>query len=294
MKRALLLALIALAATVSPAQARRHHTPRAAPAIVTTNDLAQPVEAALKAAKAGRRVIVVFDIDNTLLTTPQDLGGDAWYNWEKAKGGDNGRLIADDTLLLAATRMTPTQADAAALIGDLQAHHVVVYALSARSEMLRGTTLHVLSDNGIDLSAAPECGPPLCTRRGMIGDRVIRAAEHSLHIKPQAARYRDVTVSDGMMLVAGQDKGVMLRLLLASLKHRYDDVWFVDDTWQNVVDVRAAAPAMTMRVHPYSYERMRADADAFTADTARQAKSETDMARFKAGLCDAIRATICP
>ena len=294
MTRAAILALIALAVAVSPAQARRHHAPHAAPVIVATQDLAQPVAAALKAAKAGRRVIVVFDIDNTLLTTPQDLGGDAWYNWEKSKGGDNGRLIADNTLLLAATRMTPTQADAAALIGQLQAHHVAVYAMSARSEMLRSATLAALHDNGIDLSPAPECGPPLCRRRGLIGDRAIRSAELSLRMKPQAAAYRDVTVSDGLMLVAGQDKGVMLRLLLASLNHRYNDVWFVDDTWQNVVDVRAAAPAMTVRVHPYSYQRMRADADAFGADAARQAKSEADMARYKASLCDAVRATVCP
>ncbi|MEI9904870.1 MAG: DUF2608 domain-containing protein [Asticcacaulis sp.] len=79
---------------------------------------------------------------------------------------------------------SPTQPDTAALVGDLQARHVAVYALSARGNLLRGATEAVLHDNGIDLSPAPECGPPLCTRRGNLADTQVRAAERRLGMTP--------------------------------------------------------------------------------------------------------------
>lgn len=293
MRRVLALLLVVLAAA-APAEARhRHRAARPVPELIVTSDLAEPVAAALAEARAGRRVIVVFDIDNTLLTTPQDLGGDAWFNRQKANGADFDALIADNTLLLEATRMTPTQPDAATLVGQLQTHHVAVYALSARSLTLRGPTEAALKAAGIDLSNAPECGPPLCTRRGTLGDRQIAAAERRLGMKAPAAPWRDVSVSDGVMLVAGQDKGVMLHLLLSSLGRRYDDVVFVDDTLQNVSDVQKAAPTLPARLHPYSYRRLWPDAAAFAADAQRQAKAQDDLDALRAQLCVAVQSDLC-
>ncbi len=286
--------MLAVMTPSADARAHRHHR-MARPVLpyAATRDLAEPVQAALAAAKAGRRVIVVFDIDNTLLTTPQDLGGDAWFAWQKSKGADVDSLIADNTLLLEATRMQPTQPDTAALVGDLQGRHIAVYALSARGETLRGATEAALHDNGIDLSPAPECGPPLCTRRGNLADTQVRAAERRLGMSPQAQPYHDVSVSDGIMLVSGQDKGVMLHLLLASLGRRFDDVFFVDDTLQNVQAVEAAAPTLPARLHAYSYQRFWDDAAAFSADAARQQKAQDDLAGLKVKLCAAVRSAVC-
>ncbi len=287
---ALFAALCLLAAP--PAEAHRHIALRSEPAYVSTTDLGAPVKAALAARAAGHRVIAVFDIDNTLLTLPQDLGSDTWFNWQRTVNPDFGRVLGDNAMLLELSEMRPTQPDTAALIRSLQAGGVTVYALSARSPGLRGATEDALAQAGIDLSAAPECGPPLCARRGNLNAAQIIAAAGRLHVRLSAAP-RTVTVSDGVMMVAGQDKGVMLHLLLGSLKARYDEVFFVDDTFQNITDVRAAAPGIRARVHPYSYERFWPDARAFMSDTARQGKADADMSRLRTSVCAAVDAATC-
>ncbi len=257
--------------------------------------------AALDAARHGRHVLVVFDIDNTLLTMPQDLGSDTWFNWQKAQDDPQTpqgqaafqKLLSDNSTLLQLGAMTPTQANTAALVRSLQAAHVAVYALSARGSDLRGATEGALTRAGIDLSRAPECGPPLCSRRGKLNDSQIRAAAHRLHLKVQAQPFYPITVSDGVMMASGQDKGVMLHLLLASLATHYSDVYFVDDTFHNIENVQAAAPLIGPRVHPYSYERFWPDAAAFMKDTQRQSKAQNDFSHVRDTLCSTMQAALC-
>ncbi len=292
------LALIAAAlAVTTPAEARHHHVhARAHPVApyVVTSDLGDAVHAALAAKAKGRRVIAVFDIDNTLLTMPQDLGSDTWFNWQKAeRPGDFDGVLSDSDLLLTLGHMVPTQTDTGALIQSLQAAHIPVYALSARSPGLRGSTEAALGTAHIDLSGAPECGAPLCTRRGQLYDTQIRVALRRQHMPAPSQPFRPVTVSDGVMMVSGQDKGVMLHLLLASLKGRYDDVVFVDDTQANIDAVEAAAPTMPAAVHAYSYRKFWKDAGDFMSNPERQQRSDADMAKLKAGVCAAIDAKAC-
>ncbi|EGF91612.1 hypothetical protein ABI_30290 [Asticcacaulis biprosthecium C19] len=276
---------------------KRARTPQQpVPAYLSVTDLAQPVQAALKAKSRGRNVIVVFDIDNTLLTMPQDLGGDTWFNWQRSLDDNDAAfdaLLRNNSLFLQASAMQPTQADAAALVKQLQTAGIPVYALSARGSYLRGSTETALKASGIDLTKAPECGPPLCIRRGDLRDKEIRYAARWVGLKLPAGTYREITVSDGVMLVSGQDKGVMLNLLLRSLPARYSDVYFVDDTFHNIENVQKAAPWIGPKVHPFSYERYWPDAEAFMQDAQRQAKSDEDFAKIKASLCAAVRAHIC-
>ncbi|MFT4076813.1 MAG: DUF2608 domain-containing protein [Asticcacaulis sp.] len=288
----LLLAAAVLACASSPMAA-----PRPQPAYISVTDLATPVDAALAAQAKGRRVMVVFDIDNTLLTLPQDLGSDTWFNWQGTRDSSEAgfqALLVNNSALLQLTTMTPTQPDAAAQVKRLQAAGIAVYALSARGSDLRGATETALKANDIDLSAAPECGPPLCVRRGNLTDAEIRQAAKKARITVQAKPYRPVTVSDGVMMLSGQNKGVMLGLLLKSLKGRgYDDIYFVDDTFQNIRNVQGAAPEIKPEIHPYSYERLWPETAAFMADPARQAKTDTDLKAVRDSLCEAIRAVLC-
>lgn len=297
MNRAAIFALMIAALATTPAEARRHHVHvlhRPVSPFTVTNDLDDPVQAALAAEDKGHRVIVVFDIDNTLLTMPQDLGSDTWYNWQRVEHPDDFKgVLSNSDLLLTLGHMVPTQPDVGALIQSLQGAHIPVFALSARSGGLRGATEAALASAGIDLSEAPECGAPLCTRRGQLYDTQIRAALRRMHMTVPAAPFRPVTVSDGLMMVSGQDKGVMLHLLLASLKARYDDVYFVDDTQANIDAVEAAAPIMPATVHAYSYRRLWKNAADFMADPARQQRSDADLAKLKAGICAAIDANTC-
>lgn len=35
--------------------------------------------------KQGEKPLIVIDIDNTLLTSTSDIGGDIWYQWQRGK-----------------------------------------------------------------------------------------------------------------------------------------------------------------------------------------------------------------
>lgn len=268
----------------------------------STIDLADPVNDALKAKARGRQVLVVFDIDNTLLTMPQDLGSDTWFNWQKsliATDTPDGNaafedLILNNTALLQIGQLKPTQSDTASLINKLQARHIPIYALSARGTDLRGATEAALKANGIDLSSAPECGLPLCSRRGNLGEAQVRAAARNARIPLPTVGFKPFTISDGVVMSAGQNKGLLLALLLKSLPGKaYTDVWFVDDTFHNITDVQNAAPLMTVRVHLYSYERFWPDSVAFMKDKARQTKTDVDFSRIRETLCTAMQAALC-
>ncbi len=122
-------------------------------------------------------------------------------------------------------------------------------------------TLRELARAGIAFPRAPECGPPLCVRRGTLPPETVLAAARQVLGEAELARLdfdkgRPVGVSDGVMNAAGLHKGVMLRVLLASLGRDYDAVIFVDDARKNVDHVADAAAAMPQQVTVYHY-RMR-------------------------------------
>jgi hypothetical protein len=270
-----------------------------------TTDLKDAVNAALADKARGRRVLVVFDIDNTLLTVPHDLGSDAWYAQKsendipKSPAPEAAReaMFRDSNLLLNAARMDKTQDNADILIAALQAAHIPVFAMSARDPALRGSTERELKRNGIDLSPAPQCGPPLCARRGNIRSDDIKAALNKLKLKQPDRPLRSITVSDGVVLLQGQDKGKFLHLLIHSLGDRrakpFDDIYFIDDTPHNIEAVVRTAPYLHGRVHIYQYERMWEKSAAYRNSDERQAKAEADMGALRKDLCAAMQAVIC-
>ena len=75
-------------------------TPQADTWLRETNSLAYVVEDAENLAKTHgtERVLVVFDIDNTLMAMEQGLGSDQWYDWQsKLQLADpcDARLVSD-------------------------------------------------------------------------------------------------------------------------------------------------------------------------------------------------------
>ena len=103
-------------------------TPQAETWVQETNSLAYVVEDAQELAKihGAERVLVVFDIDNTLMAMEQGLGSDQWYDWQsKLQLADpcDARLVSDRLAVQGAlyyvSAMRPTQADAAQLVQAL-------------------------------------------------------------------------------------------------------------------------------------------------------------------------------
>jgi hypothetical protein len=166
--------------------------------------------------------LVVMDIDNTLLTMVDDLGGDQWYRWQKAllanPGPDEGEVAPDfdgmlnvQRFLFSARPMRLTQPDMADIVASLQGLGYPVMALTARGPVNIGATLRELARNGIELRESAPAGTP-----DLAGAHLPFEAANPAEagLSPEAVQaYKlgvpgPVLYKEGVYMVAGQHKGV--------------------------------------------------------------------------------------
>lgn len=223
-----------------------------------TDDLAMVIDTTLQiAGRYGKdRVLMVFDIDNTLLAMEQGLGSDQWYYWQKAlqERDPCSPLLVSDRLrvqgaLFAASAMRLTQDDAADLVRKLQDAQVTVIAVTSRGHEFRLATFRELRRNGI--SFWPSSLPP---QRGFpelfIPDGGTRPARYE----------------DGVFLTAGQHKGRMLKALLDKTgRPRPLVVVVADDKADNLNAFMEAFMGTGTAVHAWRYSKE--DANAAMLDT---------------------------
>lgn len=225
------------------------------PPVAVINQMEPAIDAALAAAErvGPERVIVVFDIDSTLLFDP--LGGP---DLGDMKDSEPERFRPVERALMSLKSLALTEDDLVQDIALLEQRGITTYALTARGEDMRDMTERELARTGLTFPLAPECGPPLCVRRGTLPADTVLAAARNVLGQTELDRLgfdrgRPVGVSGGVMNAAGLHKGVMLRVLLASLGREYDTIVFVDDAQKNVDHVHTAAAAMREEVLVFHY-----------------------------------------
>ncbi|MEM6680679.1 MAG: DUF2608 domain-containing protein [Pseudomonadota bacterium] len=270
-----------------------------------TKDLAEPAGRALQLAKQDgpSAVLVVFDIDDTLLTMPQYLGSDAWFEWQSdllsvpqqgdAIARDFAGLVDRQISLFQLSTMTLTQPNAPALVEQLQGADIAVLAVTARSPQARGSTLRELDRHSIDFSSFPDCGPPLCPRRGRISaqqiDIALRSASLSLDGRP-----REISIAQGVMMLAGQNKAIMLKLLLESTAGlSFTHILVIDDTPDNLDTYAAAAGSLNAALHLYEYRGAK-QRDGNPADTNQERTiSQRRSEQLEAAICGSMASHWC-
>jgi len=213
-----------------------------------TDDLGVVVADALEmSARFGKQhVLVVFDIDNTLLAMEQDLGSDQWYDWQKelqAEDPCSGMLVSNrlavQGALYFASAMRLTQPDAADLIGQLQQEGLSVIALTSRGAEFRLQTFRELRRN--DISLWSNALPP---RHGYPETFI-----------PQGGS-RPALYEDGIFMTAGQHKGDMLKALLSKTGTPTPRVViFADDKEKNLRDVLETYEGSQTAIHAWRYSR---------------------------------------
>lgn len=259
---ALLTILSACAATpTASAPAAVKPPPPAQNLLGSTDELALVTELSLDLARTygGERVLVVFDIDNTLLAMEQDLGSDQWYYWQQglAKEDPCSALLVDDRLavqgaLFHASAMRPTQPDAAQQVRLMQNAGLKVMALTARGADYRLQTFRELRRNGFSFWSSawpPQAGfPEPFTPNGV---------------------ERPVRYEDGVVFAAGQDKGLVLKALLERSGTEQPVLILVaDDKRANLQQVMKAFSWTTTKVHAWHYTREQPLVEAFDAAAA--------------------------
>ena len=266
--------------------------------VTEITDLAVAVDAAKKARSetAQGRILLVLDIDNTLLTMPQYLGGDRWFNHHSLR--ITGRadtdfttideLIAAQAALFGLASMDVTQPGIPALLDDAGRAGIDVFLISARGPDLYDATRRELDRNRLKFVSPYACAFFLCTSDGVYRDREIRAALVAIGEDAPAAPYRNVLIRDGLMLVSGQDKGVMLKLLMGAISGRgYAHVVVADDGRKNIDAFAASRNPLPLSLFHYR----RIDTQVTEAEDRRAQKQ---LRELRAALCPALQTTFCP
>jgi hypothetical protein len=256
-------------------------------------------------------ILVVFDIDDTLMTMPQTLGGVAWWDWQDGVSkpdaryyGNLGAAPADaQGILYELSAMRPVEGDATVnAVAAMQTAGIAVYALTSRGPGYRDATLRELRKNGIAFSTAPECGPPLCAVRGRIPYSHLKTTLDALYTPERLATLgfktsntSDIALESGVVLSAGRPKGVVLRALLASLPMRPTIVFAIDDTEKNVRSFRDAAPDIGVEVDAIHYVAKATAQDTALDSLAEQEAVARNWETLRASICTSTPSSrICP
>jgi hypothetical protein len=211
-----------------------------------TADLADVTTDALTLAEqAGNEsVLMVFDIDNTLLAMEQGLGADQWYEWQKELSKNDrcnpenvGNRFAVQGSLFFASAMRPTQEDAARQVKTIQDSGIPVIVLTSRGPDYRLQTFRELRRNGHSFTYSA-IGPP-----GGYDQPFVPVENGRL------SRYED-----GVFMTAGQHKGQMLYALLQKTGTGLPAVIVMaDDKQKNLDAVKETFSTLKVPVHAWRY-----------------------------------------
>lgn len=173
---------ISLATTAGCAQTPEPPAERVYPApqnlVGSTDELQLVTELSIDLAKTygGERILVVLEIDDTLLAAPGNTGIDPCGS---------------------GLPMQPVQDDAAEQVQRLQEEGLKVMVLTSRDASCRDQTLGSLAENGFNFSTS--AWPP--------------ATGYAEAFKLKGGK-KKVVYKDGVFFTSGQDKGIMLKALL--------------------------------------------------------------------------------
>ena len=187
--------------------------------------------------------LVVFDIDDTLLTTTQALGGVGWWDWQSkllSQHPKSNQLVASNFqglleaqhFLFSIIKMQLTDAFILPFMKDLALHHTNWMVLTARGPDLVAITKKQLRDNGF-----------------VDANKQVLFATNNLSLPSKRIKNNRlrcpglksaIYTSQGMMFLSGADKGKALHCLVSKAKQRYTGIVFVDDSPSNIAAVDKA------------------------------------------------------
>ena len=215
-------------------------------------------------------VLLVIDIDNTLLAMKEEIGSDQWFEWQNhllENEPDSPDLVADSFpgllsvqgLLFALGEMRPPQEDQPEMIKKVQAMGVKTLVLTSRGDEFRVPTERELESAGYDFAtSALEVSDP---REGTYAPYDLEDPQQ-VGISPHEARLyglaedpRPVSYENGVFMTSGQHKGVMLLTLLHRSPFKPRAVVFVDDHGRHVARVFSALSRRWIEVSTFHYQR---------------------------------------
>ncbi len=194
--------------------------------------------------------LVLFDVDDTLIASPTSLGGIAWRPWARSKlpkGGTDFVLYDALTLYIAKkVPYIPVEPAIPRLISDLQQEGVTVLALTSRGRAQWYTT----NVAGIDALTIQQLKH--------VGMDFARTA-----IPSRLKELKSVDLYEGILFAEHISKGDLLKTLLSDSGYRPAQIIFVDDRFDHIQSVEAAAQELRIPFIGFWYKRAEINASGF-------------------------------
>ncbi len=188
--------------------------------VTETNDISH----ALSYAAEG--TLFVFDLDNTLIETPQHLGSDQWFSHQLQHVIDKGHTLNEALELIIPkwlaiqnkTEMHLVDSCVPDLLKNIHQSSLSMIALTKRSPELAPRTLEQLIPLKIDFSQTSKVAGPI----------VFTELKDSLY-------------QDGVIFVAtGVEKGPVLSAFIKKMETRPKKIVFIDDKMSHIQNVAMA------------------------------------------------------
>jgi hypothetical protein len=216
----------------------------------------------------AEHVLLVLDIDNTVMSMDGDLGSDHWFEWQSyllANEPDSPHLVGKtfpdllkaQGILYDRNHMHPTQPDEPALIAGLQKRGIAAILLTSRGPEFRAATERELKRCGYDfaMSALPLNNPTEGTYLAYDPKDPEKAGITPAEVaKNKLPAPRPVVYANGIFMTAGQHKGIMLLTLLKKAKRDIKALIYVDDNVRHVGNVFSAAVARGLEASVFHYQ----------------------------------------
>ncbi|MBT3234702.1 MAG: DUF2608 domain-containing protein [Bdellovibrionales bacterium] len=204
-------------------------------------DVENRVDQLLASGVPAKQILMVYDIDNTLLAMNQNLGSDQWFNWQSSLLGqsssdaaatDFSGLLDAQHLLFMVSKMHPPESEIPQLVKRLQERKLTSIVLTSRGSDYRNVTERELKRNGYSFKQTA-IGPFGGFPSTYLPYQLENPADDGLSIQEveqfKLKNARPVSYMDGVYMTAGQHKGIMLKVLLHKSRANFSHIIFVDD-----------------------------------------------------------------
>ena len=198
-----------------------------------------------------QNALVLFDLDDTLITNPTSIGSPAWRNWAKTRFPKyNADFAVYDALTLHIAKNIPykaVEANTAKVIGDLQQDGIAALAFTARGR----TQWYTTDIEGVDQFTHEQLQQVgIDFKKTKIPDELQNLDSAHFH--------------EGIIFAKHMKKGELLQKLLKDLPYRPSCIVFVDDRRDQVQSVEAAVKEMEIPFVGLWYRRVERDLANFT------------------------------
>jgi hypothetical protein len=185
------------------------------------------ITASLSRQHGADKVLIVMDIDNTILTSTTDIGSDVWYQWQtgrlevKPTSSQKVRCLFEDSigLLYELSPMRLTEKNLNHIISDWQTSGHTVVALTSRAPQYRAATERELNRNQVNLASSA----------------LVPVGQDTMMFRE--VKNREISYMQGVMMTSGMNKGEMLQHLLNKTHRDFSAIVFVDDSKKNIDNV---------------------------------------------------------